>query len=283
MKKSTLLITFSSLIISSCVSTKTHNELIKEHESTKKKLKISKLKQKEDQKKISQIEDRIAEYNQKIFSLAKENSSLTIENANSISSLKSGLPLSNEAKKQLNNTLTSMDPEVVAGAKNLKDSVNLALNYKLYNTGEFTGDTNINIGETVVKINVSDKLLFQTGSININSKAFPLLSKLADIIKTEPSIDIMIEGHTDSRPINNAENKDNWDLSVRRATSITRILQNKYGVNPSQLIASGRSSYKPLVDNTNTENRALNRRTQIIILPNMDKFLALLENPYPKQ
>ncbi len=283
MKKTTLLITFSSLIISSCVSTKTHNELIKEHESTKKKLKISKLKQKEDQKKISQIEDRIAGYNQKIFSLANENSSLTIENANSISSLKSGFPLSNEAKKQLNNTLTSMDPEVVAGAKNLKDSVNLALNYKLSNTGEFTGDTNINIGETVVKINVSDKLLFQTGSININSRAFPLLSKLADIIKTEPSIDIMIEGHTDSRPINNAENKDNWDLSVRRATSITRILQNKYGVNPSQLIASGRSSYKPLVDNTNTENRARNRRTQIIILPNMDKFLALLENPYSKQ
>ena len=283
MKKTTLLITFYSLIISSCVSTKTHNELIKEHESTKKKLKISKLKQKEDQKKISQIEDRIAGYNQKIFSLANENSSLTIENANSISSLKSGFPLSNEAKKQLNNTLTSMDPEVVAGAKNLKDSVNLALNYKLSNTGEFTGDTNINIGETVVKINVSDKLLFQTGSININSRAFPLLSKLADIIKTEPSIDIMIEGHTDSRPINNAENKDNWDLSVRRATSITRILQNKYGVNPSQLIASGRSSYKPLVDNTNTENRARNRRTQIIILPNMDKFLALLENPYSKQ
>ena len=283
MKKTTLLITFSSLIISSCVSTKTHNELIKEHESTKKKLKISKLKQKEDQKKISQIEDRIAGYNQKIFSLANENSSLTIENANSISSLKSGFPLSNEAKKQLNNTLTSMDPKVVAGAKNLKDSVNLALNYKLSNTGEFTGDTNINIGETVVKINVSDKLLFQTGSININSRAFPLLSKLADIIKTEPSIDIMIEGHTDSRPINNAENKDNWDLSVRRATSITRILQNKYGVNPSQLIASGRSSYKPLVDNTNTENRARNRRTQIIILPNMDKFLALLENPYSKQ
>ena len=134
----------------------------------------------------------------------------------------------------------------------------------------------INVDETVVKISVSDKLLFNTASYRVNSAAYPLLGKLAEIIKSEPSMDVMIEGHTDSRTINNAVVQDNWDLSVKRATSITRILQNKYGVEPSQLIASGRSSYKPLVENDSSENRARNRRTQIIILPNLDKFFSLM-------
>ena len=89
-------------------------------------------------------------------------------------------------------------------------------------------------------------------------------------------MDVMVEGHTDSRTINTAVIQDNWDLSVKRATSITRILQNKYGVNPEQLIASGRSSYKPLVENTSSENRAKNRRTQIVILPNLDKFFSMM-------
>ena len=92
-------------------------------------------------------------------------------------------------------------------------------------------------------------------------------------------MDVMVEGHTDSRTINTSVVQDNWDLSVKRATSITRILQNEFGVEPSQLIASGRSSYKPIVENTSKENRARNRRTQIIILPNMDKFFALMNAP----
>ena len=86
----------------------------------------------------------------------------------------------------------------------------------------------------------------------------------------------MVEGHTDPRTINTAVLQDNWDLSVKRATSIVRKLQNTYDVDPSKLIASGRSSYKPLVENDSDENMAINRRTRIVLLPNMDKFFALL-------
>ena len=87
----------------------------------------------------------------------------------------------------------------------------------------------------------------------------------------------MVEGHTDSRPINTEKVTDNWDLSVLRATSVVRKLQNKYNVAPEKLIASGRSSYQPLVDNDSRDNRSKNRRTRIILLPNIDKFFALME------
>ena len=265
MRKSLILTGASIIILSSCVSSKKYTTLEKNLTNTKAKLNYSNTKNKQLEKKVSNIKERIDQYNRKLFSLANENNSLSIANTSKVNSFSNGLPLTKNGVNNLNKTLAKMDPNIVAGAKTLKDSINLALNYNLTNSGEFTGDLNINVAETVVKINVSDKLLFQTGSFSVNPKAYNLLGKLAEIIKTEPSIDVMVEGHTDSRPINTSGISDNWDLSVKRSTSIIRILQNKYNVNPSQLIASGRSSYMPLVDNNNVNNRALNRRTQIII------------------
>ena len=103
-----------------------------------------------------------------------------------------------------------------------------------------------------------------------------MLAKLADVINAEPSIDVMIEGHTDSKGIHTETIVDNWDLSVKRSTSVVRILQNKYKVDPARLIPSGRSSYVPLTDNSSYKNRARNRRTNIIIMPNLNKFFALM-------
>ena len=125
-------------------------------------------------------------------------------------------------------------------------------------------------------ISVADSLLFRSGSYRVNSKAYPMLKQLADVIISEPSMDVMIEGHTDSRSINTTGIIDNWDLSVKRSTAIVRLLQNKYEIDPSRLIPAGRSSYLPLTDNDTKENRARNRRTNIIILPNLNKFFALL-------
>jgi chemotaxis protein MotB len=125
-------------------------------------------------------------------------------------------------------------------------------------------------------ISVSDKLLINTASYKVKSGADKLLKQLAKVINSEPSMDVMIEGHTDSRTISNAVLEDNWDLSVKRATSIVRILQDKYKVDGSRLIASGRGSTVPLVENTSNENRAKNRRTRIVILPNLDKFFGML-------
>lgn len=99
---------------------------------------------------------------------------------------------------------------------------------------------------------------------------------MAEVIKCELSMEIMVEGHTDSSTINTPIVSDNWDQSVKRATPIVRELQKKYDVNPKQLIAAGRSSYVPLAENDSKDNMVKNRRTKIVILPNLDKFFALL-------
>ncbi|MDB9782756.1 OmpA family protein, partial [Winogradskyella sp.] len=193
-----------------------------------------------------------------------------------------GTVISNASKRQLLATLKNVDPTKLEQAKTLKDSMNLAVQYNLektINTSALNEDEDIavNINETVVMISISDKMLFNSGSYRISSKANTILQKLADVINSEASIDVMVEGHTDSRTINTDKIADNWDLSVLRATSVIRQLQNKYKVNPVQLIASGRSSYQPLVDNNTRENRSKNRRTRIILMPNIDKFFALME------
>lgn len=282
MKNTVVVALLIALTGASCVSKKKYVALQDNYEKTQSALTKSNFEKEELQSKVARIEARVADYNKKIMSLADENSELTIENATKLDMVGSDMVMSKANREKLSETLSQMDPEVVAGAETLKDSINLAINHNLKSSGEpGSEDININVDETVVKISVSDKLLFNTASYRVSSKAYPLLEKLAEIIKSEPSMDVMIEGHTDSRTINNAVIQDNWDLSVKRATSITRILQNKYGVNPEQLIASGRSSYMPLVENTSSENRAKNRRTQIIILPNLDKFFSMMASSSP--
>ena len=189
--------------------------------------------------------------------------------------------ISKETRLLMNKTLAKVDASKLEGAKNLKDSLNLAVAYNLKQSIDISDlensdDVNINIEQTVVMISVSDKLLFNTASYQVKRGAYKLIAKLAAVIKSEPSMDVMIEGHTDSRTISNAVVQDNWDLSVKRATSIVRLLEKKYNVAGSRLIASGRGSTMPLVDNSSSDNRRKNRRTRIVILPNLDKFFAIL-------
>ena len=181
----------------------------------------------------------------------------------------------------MRNTLTKVDPYKLSQARTLKDSMNLAVEYSLNRVIDTSSlnedeDISVNINETVVMISISDKMLFNSGSYRLSNKANGILKKLADVINSEPSIDVMVEGHTDARTINTAKVSDNWDLSVLRATSVVRKLQNDFNVAPEKLIASGRSSYQPLTDNTSREGRSKNRRTRIILLPNIDKFFALM-------
>ena len=137
----------------------------------------------------------------------------------------------------------------------------------------------MSIEETVVMISISDKMLFNSGSYKISDKANDILQKIANVINSEESLDVMVEGHTDDKAFKNTSAiKDNWDLSVLRATSVVRKLQDEYNVAPEQLIAAGRSFYKPLTTNDTKENRATNRRTRIVILPNIDKFFAMMSS-----
>ena len=160
-----------------------------------------------------------------------------------------------------------------------KDSLNMALVMNLKGAiGNLEDeDINIKVEKGVVFIDISDKLLFKSGSYEVTAKAKTVLSKVAEVLKAQPGMEFMVEGHTDNVPYRKGLLLDNWDLSVKRATSVVRILQNEFGLPAQQILAAGRSEYHPLVDNATTTSRATNRRTRIIILPQLDQFFKLLE------
>lgn len=164
-------------------------------------------------------------------------------------------------------------------AMNRKDSLNLQLVMNLKGAiGNLDDkDINIKVDKGVVYIDISDKLLFKSGSYDVTDRAKEVLGKVATVLKNQPNIEFMVEGHTDNVPYARGVLLDNWDLSVKRATSVVRILQNQYGLDPAKMAASGRSEYVPLAANDAAEGKATNRRTRIVILPQLDQFFKLLE------
>ena len=165
-------------------------------------------------------------------------------------------------------------------AINRKDSLNMALVMNLKGAiGNLDDkDINIKVDKGVVYIDISDKLLFKSGSYDVTDHASEVLGKVALVLKNQPDIEFMVEGHTDNVPFKGSGVLlDNWDLSVKRATSVVRILQTRYGLNPTNITAAGKSEYKPVSDNATSEGKAANRRTRIVILPQLDQFFKLLE------
>ncbi len=160
-----------------------------------------------------------------------------------------------------------------------RDSLNLALVMNLKGViGDLNDqDINIKIEKGVIYIDVSDKLLFNSGSYIVRDKAKEVLGKVALVLKNQPDIEFMVEGHTDNVPYFQGVLLDNWDLSVKRATSVVRILQNQYNIPPDRITAAGRSEYITVASNDTPEGRAANRRTRIVILPQLDQFFKLLE------
>ena len=162
-----------------------------------------------------------------------------------------------------------------------KDSINLALVMNLKRSLDNINDEDINIEvkKGVVYISISDKMLFKSGSATINSTAETVLGKIAKVVNDHSELDILVEGHTDNVPISNSCMSDNWDLSVKRATSVVRVLQKKYNVEPNRMTAGGRSEFAPKDSNENASGRSTNRRTEIIITPKLDQFFELMEPP----
>jgi len=162
-----------------------------------------------------------------------------------------------------------------------KDSINemLAQNLKrsLYDIDD--SDVEIIVKGSAVMVSLSDKMLFRTASAQVNQKAYDVLQKVAQIINDNEDVDILIEGHTDNVPIANNQHKDNWDLSVNRATAVARVLQTTFDVDPAKMTAAGRAEYIPKTDNESSRGRSQNRRTEIIITPKLDQFFRLLESP----
>ncbi len=165
-----------------------------------------------------------------------------------------------------------------------KDSVTLALVTSLKSSvGISDPDIEVNVEKGVVFISIADKLLFKSGSYMVSDRAKEILGKVAKVVNDKPTFECMVEGHTDNVPFTgNAILIDNWDLSVKRATAIVRVLTKELKVNPAQLIAAGRSEFIPLVENNSADNRSKNRRTRIVVMPKIDEFYEMIEKEMKK-
>jgi chemotaxis protein MotB len=200
--------------------------------------------------------------------------------------------LNKSANDNIKETLTQLQRKdefisVLQNAKTRADSINLALAVNLttmLRDGIKDQDVEIKVDKTVVFINLSDKMLYQSGSATLTPRAQEVLAKIAQIVASRPELEVMVEGYTDNVPIKNNCVEDNWDLSVKRATSVVRALQTQFKIDPNRLIAAGRGQYNTLATNDTEEGRATNRRTRIIILPKLDQFYDLLDpNKAPKK
>ena len=204
--------------------------------------------------------------NDALINSTKEITLLTAKGADNLEKTLESLQERDLKISRLQDAITKKDSVTLAIVSSLKKSV-----------GIDDPDIEINVEKGVVFISIADKLLFTSGSFIVTKKAKTILEKVAKVISDKPNFEAMIEGHTDSQPYSNGILVDNWDLSVKRSTSIIRELQ-KMGVNPAQLIAAGRSSYIPLTDNDTAQNRAKNRRTRVVVLPKIDQFYEMIES-----
>ena len=273
-----ILLVVTITLTASCVSKKDNANLEARHKKAQNELVAVKnsltkclIEKEKYQNQISGLDNTISEL--------KKDKAKTLEYVDNLTVLTKG---ANDNIKETLAQLSKKDKYInrIRSAASKKDSLNLVVAFHLkkeLKEGIDDEDIEINVEKTVVFISISDKLLFKSGSYNVTEKAYKVLEKVATVVKGQPEMEVMIEGHTDSTPIKNDIIQDNWDLSAKRATAITRILQYKYGVKPSRLIAAGRSSYLPLAENDTPENKAKNRRTKIIIMPKIGQFFDLLE------
>ncbi|HFS68234.1 MAG TPA: hypothetical protein ENK67_08485 [Flavobacteriia bacterium] len=284
MKKIVLLL-FVVSVLSSCVSKKKYATLEEEYNASQQEIVNLKgnlqkclVAKSENSTKVSSLEEQIAllkqqneHLNQTSKSALKQVENLTVLTQSASDNIKNVISQLSEKDKYINGIREAMTK---------KDSLNLAIAFSLKREladGIQDKDIQINVEKTVVYIELSDKLLFRSGSANVLPKAKQILGKVATVVKNRPDMEVMVEGHTDNVAIKTQCIKDNWDLSTKRATSVLRVLQNDFGISPKRLIAAGRSEYVPIASNDTVEGRSRNRRTRIIILPKLDQFFDILE------
>lgn len=268
MKKVLLLSVSVMMLLSSCVSKKQFTDLQAKQKETEDLLNSATVKLNSCLEDRASATARAKALEEQVADLRKSNDNLQILSAKGASNVEKTL----ESIKEKDLKITRLQDALTK-----KDSVTLALVTSLKReVGINDPDIEVNVEKGVVFISIADKLLFKSGSYNVTDKAKDVLAKVAKVVNSKPDFECMIEGHTDSRSYQKGDLLDNWDLSVKRSTSIIRVLQD-LGVNPGQLIAAGRSSYVPLVDNDTPENRAKNRRTRVVVLPKIDQFYDMIE------
>ena len=263
------------LILSSCVSKKEFSDLEARHKETQDLLNTATVKlnaclsdEAASAARARALEEQLADMRKTNQDLIQTQGQLTTLTSKGADNLEKSL----ESLKEKDLKISRLQDAITR-----KDSVTLAIvtSFKR-EIGINDPDIEINVEKGVVFISIADKLLFKSGSYNVTNRAKEVLAKVAKVVNGKPDFECMVESHTDSKSYKSGVLLDNWDLSVKRATSIVRVLED-LKVNPERLIASGRSHYVPLVANDTPENRAKNRRTRIIVLPKIDQFYDMIE------
>ncbi len=282
MNKPILFLLAASLALGSCVSKKKYTAIQLSNETLHNKLDAANraLDECNTAKAVMQasnnhLRDQVAEMSVTNQALLNNVGNMATLSAKEASNLEKSLESIKEKDLQIRN---------MQDAKNKQDSVTLALVISLKSSLGNLNDTDvvINVEKSVVFISLSDKMLFPSGSTTVGPRAKEVLGKVATVVNDKPQMDVLVESHTDNVPISKPCIKDNWDLSVLRATSITRMLTQELGVDPARITAGGRSEYVPLVANDTPEHRAENRRTRIVILPKLDQFYEMIEDGLKK-
>lgn len=271
MKKLFLGTVMLSVLLTSCVSSKKYADLEDQHSRTKQDL----VDVKADLQACLVEKDHLMELNNSL----KEDKARSLQQVENLTVLTQS---SSDNIKEVIAQLSEKDKYIngVRDAMTKKDSINLALAFQLKKdlaAGIQDEDIQIEVEKTVVYISIADKMLFKSGSATVSDRAKEVLGKVATVVNGKPEMEVQVEGYTDNVPISTNNMKDNWDLSVARATSVVRVLQNDFEVAPSRLIAAGRSEYVPLATNDTAEGRSINRRTRIVILPKLEEFFDILE------
>lgn len=272
MKRNIVIVSALCLLagLGSCVSNKKYALLQQDYQITKESL----IECNADSKNMRNTIDALQKQNDELRSgLASLKSSLDQSMANNqqgsanISKLVDEINASNKYIKEL------------VSAKSKSDSLNVVLTNNLTRSLSRSElqDVDVKVLKGVVYISLADNMLYKSGSYDISPRAMDILGKIAKIIKDYKDYDVLIEGNTDNVPISRENIRNNWDLSALRASSVVQALQNDFGIDPSRLTAGGRGEYNPVASNDTPEGRAMNRRTQIIITPNLDQFMDLID------
>jgi len=232
-----------------------------------------------------QIKQQLVDKNAQITQLEEQLNHLQNSNEGLLARLEDLSIINRGDAESIRNSMESLNKqfeyiEELSDEISQKDSINKVLVSNLRQSLlDFDDeDIQIEVKGNAVYVSLSDRMLFHTGSSKISNKAHQVLEKVSMIINDKEDLNILVEGHTDDLPISNSSYKDNWDLSVSRATSVVRLLHQKYDVDPARLTAAGKGEFTPKFENITDTGRSNNRRTEIIITPKLDQFFKLLQS-----
>jgi chemotaxis protein MotB len=275
--RTSIIILLATVLLSSCVSTKKHaalnnqhiqlNDMFEKNQSDLARVQRELLSLKNQNDKDQAELDRLRNQNDKLIGNMGDLATLSKKEAEN---LEMSLAKINEKDKKI---------QSLQDAINRKDSITFVLVTSIKGViGNLNDDDiQIKVEKGAVFVSISDKFLFKSGSFRLNSNAMGVLAKVAKILDAKPDFEVMIEGHTDNVSYRKGDLLDNWDLSTKRATSIVRVLQDDFKIDPARMTAAGRAEYAPITTNDSADGRAANRRTRIIILPKLDQFYGMIE------